>query len=986
MNKSNLFRGLTCVILFVLGLVIGFSIVAFSHATVINDFFDVSTSKLVLKEGVTSEEDVEKPQYFKSEFAKDINNVTGDELAAKNAAVAAFVETEAEEGGVLLKNDNNALPLAKGSKVSLFGRATVNPYYKGNSGGGSGGTKVTYLEALQDPERAGFQVNETLVEAYEADTSPTRSATTRTIGESPVSVYTDDVQETFADYSDAAIVMLAREGAESNDLHREDSEGISQLALHKDEADMLSIVKRYKDNGTFKKVIVLLNSGHPMEVKWLEEYGVDACLVIGGPGNSTGFRGVSDLLVGNANPSGRLVETYASNSLSAPATVNFGEFSYTNANEVVAGVTDNATDSRYYVAEAEGIYIGYKYYETRYEDCVLDQGNADGSAGVWDSEGLSWNYADEVSFPFGYGLSYTTFAQTMDPVVEINEEEDTMTVRGTVTNTGRVAGKSVVELYAQTPYGDYEKENDVEKSAVQLVGFTKTDVIQPQDSVDYEITFDRYFLASYDYTNAKGYILSEGDYYLAVGDNAHDALNNILAKKGASGMTDHTGAAATGDVNKVYTWSQDALDTETYMYSDANYRVTNRLDEANLNHWKDGTIKYLSRKDWQGTYPVEPTKVEATDELIARLSTDTYKKPDDAPSATAVTLGAKNNIKLADMWGVAFDDPLWEDFIDQMTLTELVEMTMESSGIQEAISINAPDTSNSDGPDGIRGNAYVNESLAAASWSKEQLALRGYYMGEDAVMAHASQQVWCPGLNMHRTPFGGRNFEYYSEDSILAYELSAAQVAEMERMGVSAGPKHFFANDQETWRTGVATYANEQALREIPLRAFEGAFVKGGATSTMTCFNRIGPTWIGHHSGVQTEILRNEWGFVGFTITDASGANSYMHTVEAIMHDTDLFNAMTGDARTDRIRDINRAISENDDGNIILQLKEIAHRVYYTYAHTNLMNGLSTAYDVVPVTPWWQILIICVDIGLGVITLGMAALFCVFTYVKKERT
>ena len=337
------------------------------------------------------------------------------------------------------------------------------------------------------------------------------------------------------------------------------------------------------------------------------------------------------------------------------------------------------------------------------------------------------------------------------------------------------------------------------------------------------------------------------------------------------------------------------------------------------------------------------------------------------------------------MWGVEFGNQLWDQFIDQMTLTELVEMTMESGGIQEAISLNAPDTSNSDGPDGIRGNAYVNESLAAASWSKEQLALRGYYMGEDAVMAHASQQVWCPGLNMHRTPFGGRNFEYYSEDSILAYELTAAQVAEMERMGVSAGPKHFFANDQETWRTGVATYGNEQAFREIPLRAFEGAFVKGGATSTMTCFNRIGPTWIGHHSGVQTEILRGEWGFVGFTITDASGANSYMHTVEAIMNDTDLFNAMTGKARTDRISDINRAIAENNDGNIILQLKEIAHRVYYTYAHTNLMNGLSTAYDVVPVTPWWQILIICVDVVLGVIALGMAAVFCIFTYVKKER-
>lgn len=980
-KKSNLFRGLTSVVAFVEAVALGLSFAAFDNAAVINNALHVSTSKLVLKEGVQSEADVEKPQYFLSDFAEDVNNPTEEEIAAKDAAVAAFVELEEEEGAVLLKNDNNALPLAVGSNVTLFGQATVNPYTKGNSGGGSGGTKVTYIEALTDPTKAAFNVNQALIDAYTAqqDSGVKRNASTRTIGEAPKSVYTDEIKSTFASYSDAAIVILAREGAESNDLYTKDSEGISQLALHQDEKDMLEVVKEYKDNGTFKKVIVLINSGHPMEVKWMDEYGVDACLLIGGPGNSTGFRGVSDLLVGNAVPSGRLVDTYASNSLSAPATTNFGEFTYTNSTDVAKGMTDNASEGLYYVVQAEGIYVGYKYYETRYEDLILGQGNADSSVGIWDSQGDSWNYADEISYPFGYGLSYTTFEQTMDETTD--NSDGTMTVKGTVTNTGDVAGKSVVELYAQTPYGDYEKENNVEKSAVQLVGFTKTDVIEPGETVDYEITFDKYFLASYDYTNAKTYIMSAGDYYLAIGDNAHDALNNILSKKQATGMYDENGNPVSGDVNKVYTWNQSTLDTETYNHTETG-DVTNRLDEYDLNYWIDNGVTYLSRKDWEATYPQSATQITATDEMIAKLCDGNYVKADDAPSALSVPTGIDSGIVLADMYGLSYDDPLWEQFINQLTLSELIANTMENGGIGENISLGAPATSNGDGPDGIAGNAYVNQSVAAASWSKEMLAQRGYYMGEDAVLSHSAQQVWCPGIDTHRTPFGGRNFEYYSEDAILAYELSAAQTAVMESKGISVGPKHFFANDQETWRTGVSTFGNEQAFREIQLRAFEGAFTKGGATSVMTAFNRVGLTWVGHSSPIQNGILRDEWGFVGIVITDAAGVNSYMHSVDTLMNGTDMFCYTSGAAGDSRIRDISNAIRETDDGNIVKQLKEINHRIFYTYAHTNLMNGLASAYDVVSVTPWWQPVIIGANVALTVVAAGLYVLFLV--KAKKE--
>ena len=269
MKKNKVLRGVTSVVALVEAVALGFSFAAFDNAAVINNALGVSTSKLVLKDGVESEADVEKPQYYTSDFAEDVNNPTEEEIAEKNAAVAAFVELEEEEGAVLLKNDNDALPLAAGSNVTLFGQATVNPYMKGNSGGGSGGTQVTYVEALTDPERAGFHVNQTLIDAYtELDAGGLkRSSSARVIGEAPKSVYTDEIQATFQDYSDAAIVILAREGAESNDLYTEDSEGISQLALHQDEKDMLELVRQYKENGTFKKVIVLLNSGHPMEVK-----------------------------------------------------------------------------------------------------------------------------------------------------------------------------------------------------------------------------------------------------------------------------------------------------------------------------------------------------------------------------------------------------------------------------------------------------------------------------------------------------------------------------------------------------------------------------------------------------------------------------------------------------------------------------------------------------------------------------------------------
>ncbi len=1000
MKKARLFRGLAAIVIFIECLFLGLTITLFQYAPYINIALNIQTSKLVLQEGLEDtngdgkidDNDVDKPQYFKSDYAEDVNNITDEEKAKKNADVAAFVETEEEEGAVLLKN-NGALPLKANEikDVQLFGRSTVIPYQKSNSGGGSGGTNVKYLDALKEK---GFTYNETLVEAYNSDTTPSRSGSNRTIGESPASVYTADVKASFKNGS-VAIVMLSREAGESNDMYtglasdmvRPDGAVGSELALDQNEKDMLALVKQYKDNGTFTKVIVLLNTSNPLEVNWFDTYGVDAAMWIGGPGQSTGFRGVPDLLKGEANPSGRLVDTYATNSLSAPATVNFGQFVYKNRSEVTAGLADNASEGLYYVVQEEGIYVGYKYYETRYEDCILNRYGADSDVGIWESKGGKWNYADEVSYPFGYGLSYTTFTKTLDGV-KYNADEDVYEVTVTVKNTGSVKGKDVVEVYAQTPYGEYEKTNKVEKAAVQLVGFEKTKEIEPNATETVTVKVQRYFLAAYDYTKAKTYILSEGEYFLSVGDNAHDALNNILAAKGASGMTDFDGNAVNGNKDNVYTWSESKLDTETYSIpvtdQTSTTKVTNRLDKSDINYYVPGTATYLSRQDWKNTYPTSAVEVTANQKLIETLCDDGYKKPDNAPSALNVATGIDKGIKLADMYGVPYDDPLWTDFINQLTVSELIKSCMDSGGISEKESIAAPQTSNGDGPDGIAGNAYVNQSVAASTWSKEMLAKRGYFMGEDAIMNHSAQQVWCPGVDTHRTPFGGRNFEYYSEDANLAYMLGAEQTKVMESKGVSVGPKHFFANDQESWRTGISTYGNEQGFREIQLRAFEGHFTKGGATSVMTSFNRIGPIWIGHYSEAQDGILRGEWGFIGIVITDAAGVNSYMHSVGAIMGGTDMFCYTAGVAADGRTKEINTAIRNNDDGYIVEQLKEINHRIYYTYAHTNVMNGLASAYDVVSVTPWWQPTIIVVNVvfALGAVALG--SLFAVFAYRKKK--
>ena len=662
MRKVRVTSGLSCLMAFIMCFVIFGSNCAMSYDTVVNGVLGIQTTRVVTDEDA----EVEDTVYYKSAYG-DIN---ADSLKALKADTYAEAVQEQEEGTVLLYNRDNALPLRTDEQLSLFGHAVAQPLYRSQSAGSRAYSTKSGVDLYKALGTLKFKVNPKLYNAYLTSKTERKTgagtffdensdpSSQWSLGEEKIDFYTDDLKSSWEKgFNDVAIVMLAREGGEGVELYtKTPTEGISQLALCQEEKDLLAMIR---DSGTFKKTIVLLNSGNPMEVDWIEEYDVDAVLWIGCPGEK-GFTGVANILAGNANPSGRLVDTYAVSSLSAPAVANnsFNNQQWANLTEALKKSSSNPSEISYYTVQTEGIYIGYKYYETRYEDQVLGRFNADGTAGSID--GAAWNYAKEVSYPFGYGLSYTTFEQKLDQVAV---EDKTVTVTVTVTNTGSVPGKSVVQVYAQTPYGEYEQKNKVEKSAIQLLDYGKTDLLEPGASQTLTIVCDKYLLASYDYVNAKGYILSEGDYYISIGDDAHDALNNVLAVKGASGMVDVYGEPAQGDASKVFHFT-GGFDDETYRYSVTGARVTNQFEDADVNYWYEDLVTYLTRSDWQGTFPTQPVAgLTLNDEMIRILDGKIYEKPDGAPTADSVTQGDQQGIMLITMKGLDYDDDLWDSFL-----------------------------------------------------------------------------------------------------------------------------------------------------------------------------------------------------------------------------------------------------------------------------------------------------------------------------------
>ncbi len=980
---------------------------AWRNSGTINAHLNVQTSRIETREGG---EDADTA-YYKSAYgdtAQGNGNTTATLLTKDNlekllADEKAFCIEEQIDGSVLLQNDNGALPLEKGSKVTLLGHAVAQPVYKPASGGGFvDRTRVISLhDALADE---GFSINETVFQAY-GETNSQRdhgyNVNTFALGEEPASFYTDELKTTFSAYGDAAIIMFAREGGEYRDLARSESAsdngeaGISHLALHRNERDLLALAKEYKDKGVFAKVIVLLNTSAPMEVGELKDYGVDATLWIGGPG-TYGFAGVADILSGDGNPSGRLVDTYAANSLSAPATVNFGVHDYTNADDIAAVCADADDFVTHYTVQAENIYVGYKYYETRYADLIMGRGHADSAKGVWCGED-KWDYAVEVVYPFGYGLSYTTFTETLDNLVW---DERTVTATVTVQNTGSVAGKKAVELYVSAPY----TEGGLEKAAIQLCGFEKTGLIAPGESVTLTVTADAGLFASWDealHGGEGGYVLEKGAYRFAIGDSVHDALNNILAAQGYTGLYEADGSAAAGNAALTSVVDRAEDDDTTYNIGANGTKIQNRFADMNINNLVEEKVTYLSRADWDATYPTAVPVLTATETMIRELDGNTYEKPEGA--ADTFRQGEQNGLTLVSMKDVPYDDEeTWNAFLDQLSLSDLGKVIYEFSGVERSVdAVGMPAFIANDGPDGLehgyldakvsRDNAdymadrdcptcYPNEIVAASTWDKAHLMKRGAFMGEDALFAGVAI-AWAPGANLHRTPFSGRNFEYFSEDSVLSYEGGAAIVSGMQSKGLIASIKHFVGNDQETQRTGLSTFSTEQAFRENDLRGFEGAFVKGGALGTMTSFNRLGCTATPHSDALQNGVLRGEWGFTGYIITDACGSRSYIHSIESIANGTDMF-CMSYESRA---QEILNAIGKGD-GNLHRALRDANKHIYFALSRSNLINGMHTDTVIIPITPWWKTALIALDSVMGAATLIALGYLCwILWQDRKER-
>lgn len=1018
-KKEKFWKGISSAMAAVMAILIAATNALWVYSADVNSLLSVSTSKIVDSDG--GDEDT---IYYKSEFG----DFTVDNFEKLADGCDEQTVTEANEGIVLLKNGDNALPLQDDERdVTLFGHASYNPFYAwGHEQLNSYpiDNLITYKDALVNK---GFKINETLFEAYESDPAQ-RPADDRGKGgnatgtENPGSFY-EQYEGIWAEaYNDVAIVMIARQGGESTDMAVDeiDDDGathLSSLALHSNEKEMMDIVSA----GDFEKVIVLINSPYAMELGWLDDYDVDAALWISNPGDQ-GFQSVPDILTGAINPSGATVDTWAADSLSSPAVVNCNGNTpqYANAEELNdsgivtdgmgASIFDTPSSISYVNVQQENIYIGYKYYETRYADVIANQGGAESSVGSFASPGDTWSYSDEVCYPFGYGLSYTSFRQEITNVA-FDEASDSYNVTVKVSNTGDVAGKKAVIIYAQTPYEEYEKTYLVEKPALQVVGYDKTDIIEPGSSAELAISVDRYYLASYDDNNAKGYMLSGGDYYFAVGDSSHDALNNILSAQGYEGLIDYDGSPFTENVYATIKVSDGlpadnaAPDTDTYAYSAATgAKVTNLFDYADYNYWEDDTgmtVEYLTRTNWAGTFPTEMASVVVKGEEMEKLlQGNWYEKADDAVSARTITQGVDNGITFAMMKDVDYeDDEMWDQYLDQFTLEEMADQIKATRGGNNACDkVGMPVTISGDGSNecfatwpatigyGVQKveNPYADHrsqrytSLLSATWDRDLQLRRGELMGEEMLFAGVNKAS-VGGGNLHRTPFCGRQSQYPSEDPNTTDMYLEIFLTGINSKGVRSGPKHFGGNDAEFNRLGTNIFATEQSLREGTFRGFEKALRadKVDCGYVMPCNHRIGLKWGAANEELYTDLLRGEWGFRGMTQTDCSMTEETGFTsasLEVLISGIDGMWGKSDDITGNRwIAQIN----DNDDGDVLLQLRNVVKNVHYVNSHSCAVNGLSTTSTVVSVVPTWQILTIAILIIVAMLTTASIARYAV---------
>lgn len=858
----------------------------------------------------------------------------------------------AEEGFVLLKNENAALPMNKGARISVFSKNSVNLSYGGSGSGGfdTSNNKNLY-ESLND---AGFVTNPTLKRFYESSQSgPVRTANSSDLdngdnqkiatAETPQSKYTDAVKNSYADYSDAALVVITRIGGEGFDLPRYqgDSEGAVSpdshyLELDQNEIDLLTAVT----DGTFKRVVVVFNTPSSFEATFLKDSAyaafadkIDAAVWIGFTG-SNGITALGEILNGDVNPSGRLVDTWAADFTKNPSFVNFGT-------GCLPDTTDKYDGGMYYSVDyEEGIYVGYRYYETRGE-----------------TDGEDW-YNANVVYPFGYGLSYTTFDWTVgDASASEIELGTTITVPVTVKNTGSVAGKDVMQLYASAPYtlGGIEKAHKV------LVGFAKTKLLQPGESETVTVSFDPYSAASYDYRDANsngfsGYELEAGEYTLYVSRNAHES-EKAIALNLAADVQIGTDPTTDSEVVNRYTDSENFLDSD----------------------WQLDTM--LSRADWEGTWPTPQTAQQhaGTDRLYEEIRSEEHNNPTDFDSEEYPWFGEEPTLTLRDLLPsaeaegyepvVSYDDERWEELMMGCDEEEMIALINNGAYHTLAMeSVGLPATIHGDGPSGftcfmskeqVNGTCqYVSEPVMASTWNINLMNELGEAIGEEGTIGDKAtgqpySSIYAPGVNIHRSPFGGRCSEYFSEDPFISGMMGAAEVQGIQSRGVLPTVKHFVANEQETHRSigGDLSWLSEQALREIYLKPFEYTVKLGETRGIMTSFNRIGTRWTGGDYRLLTEILRNEWGFNGLVICDFNTIPQYM--IPRMMFyaggSLDLAtqqSAMWTDCDT------------SDAGDAIVLMRAVKD-VMYALVNSNAMNAEVIGYN----PPIWQEYLHWINIG-----------------------
>ena len=878
--------------------------------------------------------------YYESDFASEADRT------AKGAELVKQVEAE---GASLLTNEDDALPLAKGSNVSLFSTSSVNIVYGGTGSANVDASKCDNLKTALEKE--GFSVNQTLWDFYETgdaaeytrgnagavvqDSATASGYGSAEIVEAPWSLYSEDVLGSVEEYGDAAIVVLSRIGGEGADsfFDHELGDGKNYLALNQEEKDMMAGIKAMKDAGTIDKIVVLINTSNALQVDFLQnnEYGVDATLWIGGVGQ-TGLNAVAEILDGTVNPSGSLPDTYCYDNYSSPAMQNFTPVVYDGDTTQIPEHADT------YMVYQEGIYVGYKYYETRYEDYVMGTGNAG-----------EYAYGNDVAFPFGYGLSYTTFEYS-DMALVYDNAAQTYTITVKVTNTGDVAGKETVQAYVSSPYTQYDIDNNVEKASVSLVGFEKTDILAPGASETLTIEIDGDYVASYDAYGAGTYILDAGDYYFTAATAAHNAANNVLAAKGFTPETTDGRMDVAGNAELVATWNNPALDTTTYATSDAGTEITNKLNasDPNMNEEVGTTVTYLTRNDWEGTMPsLEKTiKIALNDYLVQALQDQQYET-DTTVNVAMPRLGADNGLTLYDMIGLDYDDPAWDELLDQMTADEMVSLVGDSfHWTMPVLSVQAPGTRDENGPQdltvalfgshlGVETTALTSEDVLAATFNKELVYEIGNIVGNDCLDAKVTF-LYGPGANTHRSPYGGRNFEYYSEDAVLSSEIGKAEVSGIEEKGVRVVMKHFALNDCELDRIGLGVWLNEQSAREIYLRAFQGALEnsQAGGNGVMMAYTRWGAQWSGANAGLVKGILNEEWQCNGLQITD-NVLSTMVNGIDGVLGGTTTYDSMLSFMVTN-----NGLAKYTKDPIIVSAMREACHHNLYAIANSQAMNGI----------------------------------------------